>query len=71
MKDPWIDNGRRAWLPCPWCVTAEPLWLLGSEVNWIFVQCPACMSRSWVDTHCGVGHRPAGLTFPQLEDGEL
>ena len=66
MRDPWIDNGRRAWLPCPQCTSSEPLWLLDSEVNWIWAQCPACMSRSWINTECGVDNRPAHwANFPE------
>jgi hypothetical protein len=62
-RDPWADAGRRAWLPCPCCFSSGPLWLLASEINWIFAQCPACMGRFWIDTHCGTGHRPPDLLF--------
>jgi hypothetical protein len=54
MLDPQADLGRRAWLPCPYC-SHSPLYLLGSDINLIWVQCGNCLRRWWHDT--GTGHR--------------
>lgn len=62
MKDPWVDAGCRAWLPCPHCPSTTPLWLLATDINVVFVQCPGCLTRCYIDTGCGVGHRPPDLT---------
>ncbi len=62
MLDRWIDAGRRAWLPCPSCSFAGPLWLLGSDLWWVWVQCPTCLTRVWINTHASHGGpRPAEL----------
>lgn len=68
---------RRAWLSCPNCphddcavcrrgaaCSEHWLYLLASETNLVFVQCPDCLQRWWVDTGNGTGHRP---DFPPPE----
>ncbi|HET9257166.1 MAG TPA: hypothetical protein VFO16_18475 [Pseudonocardiaceae bacterium] len=59
--DPQADPGRRAWLPCRYCDSDAALYLLGSDVNMVWVQCGACLHRWWHDTNCGHGPRPGDL----------
>jgi hypothetical protein len=54
MLDPQADRGRRAWLPCTFCSSNAPLYLLDCDVNLLWVQCSNCLRRWWHDT--GVGH---------------
>ena len=55
MLDPQADLGRRAWLPCPHCYDNGPLYVLGFDINLVWVQCRNCLRRWWHDT--GVGHQ--------------
>lgn len=54
MLDPQADLGRCAWLPCTFCNSNPPLYLLHCDVNLVWVQCGNCLLRWWHDT--GVGH---------------
>lgn len=58
--DPAADPARRVWLPCTPCGNNTGLYLLASEPRYLWVQCPDCLARYWLDTHCGHG-RPFEL----------
>jgi hypothetical protein len=79
MIDPDADLGRRAWLPCPYCIdndcaacaqrtTCGQHWryLLANDVQHVFLQCPACRHRWWADTGCGAGDRRTGWGLPDF-----
>jgi hypothetical protein len=58
--DPAADPARRVWLTCPPCGSKAGLYMLASEPRFVFVQCPDCYARYWLDTQCGCG-RPQDL----------
>lgn len=55
MIDANADIARRAWVRCTPCGSDEGLYLLATESRYIFVNCPACGARFWLDTKCGTG----------------
>ncbi|HEY6422194.1 MAG TPA: hypothetical protein VIY28_02880 [Pseudonocardiaceae bacterium] len=61
MLDPQADVGRRVWVPCRYCGDNAALYLLASEVNLVWVQCPSCLRRWWHDTGVGKGGHPKDL----------
>jgi len=58
--DPAADPARRVWLTCTPCGSTAGLYMLDSEPRYVFVQCPDCLARYWLDTRCGAG-RPQDL----------
>ena len=61
ILDPQADLGRRVWLPCCHCGDNNALYLLGYDVNLVWVQCGNCLRRWWHDTGVGRGGRPEQL----------
>jgi hypothetical protein len=60
VLDPAADVARRVWRPCSHCSHADALYLLKANANMVYVQCPKCHTRWWMDTGFGVGKRPEG-----------
>ena len=58
--DPAADPARRVWQRCTPCGSNSPLYLLEAAPRYVWVQCPDCFARWWLDTGCGVG-RPARI----------
>lgn len=55
VLDPSADVGRKVWRRCSHCPNAESLYLLEANANLVYVQCPLCHTRWWLDTGFGVG----------------
>jgi hypothetical protein len=55
MLDPEADIARRVWMTCTPCGSTAGLYLLASEPRFVWVQCPDCFARFWLDSGCGVG----------------
>lgn len=62
--DPLVDIGRKVWRRCPHCPNADSLYLLKANANLVYVQCPLCHARWWLDTGFGVGGRPEQTDVP-------
>lgn len=58
--DPAADPARRVWLACTPCGSTTGLYMLDTQPRFVFVQCPDCLARYWLDTGCGCG-RPEHL----------
>jgi hypothetical protein len=56
--DPSVDVGRKVWLSCAHCPNTAGLYLLKSNANLVYVQCPQCHKLWWLDTKFGVGGGP-------------
>jgi hypothetical protein len=56
--DPAVHIGRKVWRPCSHCSHQDGLYLLESDANMVYVQCPQCHKYSWLDTGNGAGRRP-------------
>ena len=52
--DPSVDIGRKVWRSCTHCPNADGLYLLKSNANLVYVQCPLCHNTWWLDTKFGV-----------------
>jgi hypothetical protein len=55
VLDPSADVGRKVWRHCSYCPNTESLYLLEANANFVYVQCPLCHTRWWLDTGFGVG----------------
>lgn len=55
MIDSAADPHRLVLLPCVYCLNTEGLYLLEAHGPMVWVQCPQCATRWWLDTLCGVG----------------
>jgi hypothetical protein len=58
--DPAADPARRVWLACTPCGSTTGLYMLDAQPRYVYVQCPTCLARYWLDTGCGCG-RPEHL----------
>lgn len=56
--DPSVDIGRKVWRNCSHCPNTAGLYLLKANANLVYVQCPLCHNRWWLDTGFGVGGGP-------------
>jgi hypothetical protein len=56
--DPSVDIGRKVWRSCTHCPNADGLYLLKSNANLVYVQCPLCHNTWWLDTGFGRGGGP-------------
>lgn len=61
MLDHAADPARRVWMACTPCGSTAGLYLLATEPRFVFVQCPSCEARYWLDTRVGKG-RPDYIT---------
>jgi hypothetical protein len=66
VLDPSVDIGRKVWRHCSHCTNTDGLYLLKANANLVYVQCPLCHTRWWLDTGFGVGGRPEHTDVPPL-----
>jgi len=64
VLDPSADVGRKVWRRCSYCPNTESLYLLEANANFVYVQCPLCHTRWWLDTGFGAGKQAEPSDVP-------